>query len=455
LQGPSASVSQGLRPAWEREGTVYVLAVDGLSSDVVGLLSAEQQLPNLARLASEGCSGPLQTASPTNSSLLWTSVATGCHYRDHGIDGFRHYRLLGVNLTRNTLRRAKKYGLKQLVRRLERAGLLTHYLLDGRHMKKKPFWDILSDAGAPVGVVNWWHTWPAHPINGFVISDWLFHWRALATIHVDRPATGLAFPDSLQEEASKLSVRPDEVPIEEIRRFVNLTKEEVEGFFGDAFTRHELRSELRYLIALDLSCWRAFEHCLREFPRLTVAALYLRGADVAQHAAFQYAPWARETEVAEEDRRRFAQAVPEAYRAADRRVGKVLSRMEKQDALLVVSDHGFAFQRKRGKYGHARGRPPGIFYALGSEFARGRRVSGATIYDFAPTLLRICGLPPARDMHGEALEEILTPEFRREHPPLEPIGSYGPPQRRLAAPAPPRDVEEKIKEHLRGLGYFD
>jgi hypothetical protein len=137
-----------------------------------------------------------------------------------------------------------------------------------------------------------------------------------------------------------------------------------------------------------------------------VAALYLRGTDVAQHAAFQFAPCAREAQVPEEDRRRFAQVVPQTYRTVEGFVGGILSRMGPQDALMVISDHGFAFQKKRGSYGHA-------------------------------------------------LEEAFTPEFRREHPPLEPVASYGTPQSRAATPAPSREVEEKIKEHLRGLGYFD
>jgi len=444
-----------VRPAWEREGTAYLLGIDGLTLDVISPMMEQGELPHFARLARDGCSGPLETVAPTNSSLLWTSIATGCHHRDHGIDGFRRYRLLSMNLTRDALRKARKYGLKRVVKGLERVGLLTNYLLDGRHMRRKPFWDILSDAGAGVGVVNWWHTWPAWPINGFIVSDRLFHWRMAATINVDRPESGLTHPDWLHEMVAKVSVKPDRVRMEELLRFVNMSDEEARGLLSTSFTRQEVRSELRYVIALDLTCWRVFEHCLASFPHLTVAALYLRGTDVAQHAAFQFAPWAREAQVPEEDRRRFAQVVPQAYRTVDGFVGEILSRMGPQDALLVVSDHGFAFQEKRGKYGHARGRPPGVFYALGREFLRGHRVRRASIYDVAPSLLRICGLPPARDMQGHALEEAFTPEFRREHPPLEPVASYGAPQSRAAAPAPSREVEEKIKEHLRGLGYFD
>jgi hypothetical protein len=32
-------------------------------------------------------------------------------------------------------------------------------------------WNILSDSGVRVGVVNWWLTWPAEEVNGFIVSD--------------------------------------------------------------------------------------------------------------------------------------------------------------------------------------------------------------------------------------------------------------------------------------------
>ena len=54
-------------------------------------------------------------------------------------------------------------------------------------------------------------------------------------------------------------------------------------------------------------------------------------------------------------------------------------------------------------------------------------IRDASVYDVAPTVLRVCGLPSALDMEGRCLEETLTPEFRRQHPPLRQIPTYGPP----------------------------
>jgi hypothetical protein len=431
------------------------MGVDGLTLDIIGPMMEEGDLPNLARVAAEGCWGRLRTISPTNSSIIWTSIATGCHHRDHGIDGFEYYRLFGRRLSRTTLQKARKIGLEALLKGWKHVGLMSSHLLDGRDVRRKRFWEILSDAGERVGIVNWLHTWPAEPLNGFVVSDRLLDWRLRAKTGRARAEEHLTWPPELMEAVSELVVSPDKLPLEELRRFVNMPDAELQEFLSADFVRHDMRTELGFIVAQDPSCWRMFEHCLRACPGLTVAAAYFRSTELSQHSAFQYVPWSRHMPVTEEDRRRYGQTVLQAYRRADGFVGNVLTRMRPEDTLLVVSDHGFGYQEERGKYGHMRGEPPGVLYAYGNEFSRGRQIPDADIYDIAPTLLRICGLPPAREMQGSCLEGILTPEFRREHPPLDPIESYGPPARLPRVAHKSKELDEKVTAHLRALGYFD
>jgi hypothetical protein len=444
-----------VQPAWRREGTLYVLGVDGLTLDVIEPMLAQGDLPNLARLVAEGCWGRLRTISPTVSPVIWTSISTGCHQRLHGIDGFHYYSMFGRRLSGATLRRARKVGLKALLKGLKHVGLMPAHLFDARDVRRKRFWEILSDAGEGVGLVNWYHTWPAAPVNGFVISDRLVHWRVTARRRRARPEGELTFPPELLEEADQLSLDPEHVPLEELRRFANVPDTELQEFLRAAFARHDVRSELRFIAAQDLSCWRLFDHCLSRFTDLTVAAAYLRGTDLAQHAAAQYVPWFRDVPVSDEERRRYGQTVLQAYRRADGFIGSVLARMGPEDTLLVISDHGCGYQKDRGNYGHTRGEPPGVLYAYGREFARGRQIADASIYDVAPTLLRICGFPSAREMEGKCLEDILAPEFRREHPPLEPIEGYGPPERRPCVSRKSRELDKEVMDHLRGLGYSD
>ncbi|MGD2175836.1 MAG: hypothetical protein PVJ27_10575, partial [Candidatus Brocadiaceae bacterium] len=135
--------------------------------------------------------------------------------------------------------------------------------------------------------------------------------------------------------------------------------------------------------------------------------------------------------------------------------GTILSRLGADDSVVVVSDHGFTYQQKRGKYGHARGEPPGVIYALGPEFRRAEAAQGASVYDVAPTVLRVCGFPTSREMEGRPLEEILTPEFLDAFAAPEPVDSYGPRRRRHDTPMDSQEMDREVEEHLRALGYLE
>lgn len=49
----------------------------------------------------------------------------------------------------------------------------------------------------------------------------------------------------------------------------------------------------------------------------------------------------------------------------------------------------------------------GIFLAYGPGIKKGNKINGSKIYDIAPTILHILGIPIPRDMDGEVLKEIF------------------------------------------------
>ena len=436
-------------------GTLYLVGIDGLTLDVIEPMTRQGELPNLRRLAEEGAHGPLATIEPTNSALLWTSIATGRHYRDHGIDGFTSYRLLGLPLSRTALRRARKVGLRWPVKWLQALHLLKRRMLDSRHVRCKTLWDIISEAGGHVVVVNWWHTWPADAVNGCLVSDRLHYWRAEAKGAEPRRERMLTWPRELTDELEPLVLAPDEVEKADLRRFVNLSDEEFAEFASRPYRHHAVDGELRFLIAMDTTSWRCFRHCLDAGEPPALASVYFRVCDLAQHCAYRYMPTAVELPADPEDRRRFGGVVHEAYRMADDWVGRALERMGPKDALLVVSDHGFGYQPRSHSYGHGQETPPGVIYGYGKDFVPGARIEGAGIYDVAPTVLRLSGLPVAGDMLGRPLEEALSEEFRRACPPPEPVKTYGPRRSRCHLPAGGTMADSEVQEHLRALGYLE
>jgi predicted AlkP superfamily phosphohydrolase/phosphomutase len=111
-----------------------------------------------------------------------------------------------------------------------------------------------------------------------------------------------------------------------------------------------------------------------------------------------------------------------------------------------------AFTRVEMKPGNHR--IDGVFIGRGGPFRRGGSIRNVGILDIAPTLLRIAGLPPARDMDGRSLDRAFEPTSRGEMVrgmvetyALERSGEAEEPG------APPRD--EEILEQLKALGYID
>ena len=442
-------------PAWQRQGRLYVIGVDGMSLDVAGPMMERGELPTFARLARDGCHGPLATIQPTNSAVIWTSIATGRHYRDHGVDDFAYYTILGRTLSHTDIREHRRRGIRVLVSVARALRLRKLHYFDGRHVRTKTFWDIVSESGGRVGVVNWWLTWPAAPVNGFIISDrlhyWRKAWRGLAVVD-----THLTYPEGLLEEVRELMTSPEQITPADLQRFIDLPAEKIRALMDVPTGTHSPVIEMRFLLSKDASHLRTFNHCLDREPGTQLAVAYFRGPDNAQHCGYAYLPTSTASGATPDERKAFGRIVPETYKFTDELLGRIVDRMGPQDTLLALSDHGFGAQPGyRHPYGHAKGEPPGVLFALGPEFRRGAPVREASIYDLFPTVLRVLGFPPAQDSVGRCLEELLRPEWVAEHPPLEPIPTYGLRLQRHDTIRTSSETDRAITERLRALGYLE
>ena len=122
-----------------------LIGIDGASLRVAGPLLEEGRLPHLGRIAREGVAGPLLSSLPLWSPRIWTTVATGKQPAKHGVLSFAQ---------------KLEAGGRRLYRSSDRR---THAL-----------WNIASDAGLRVAVVNWWTTHPPERIEGVMVSDHVF-----------------------------------------------------------------------------------------------------------------------------------------------------------------------------------------------------------------------------------------------------------------------------------------
>jgi predicted AlkP superfamily phosphohydrolase/phosphomutase len=128
--------------------------------------------------------------------------------------------------------------------------------------------------------------------------------------------------------------------------------------------------------------------------------------------------------VSEEERRRFGRVLDDYYAYVDGLVGDTLTRMGRDDLLMVVSGFGMEAQTPgkrllerlvgdpRFSGTHERG-PDGFLLAYGSSVAPARQARGAVV-DVAPTLLYFLGLPVPRDMDGVVRVDVFTREFNEQ-----------------------------------------
>ena len=129
---------------------VIILGIDGMDYDLTQRLLSEGRLPNLAKLASQGRFGPLQTSIPPQSPVAWAEFITGLDAGGHGIFDFMHRDPATMVPYLSTSRtegpgRTIKLGRWQFP--LSGGGIqLLRY--------GTPFWEVLEEQGVPATIVR-------------------------------------------------------------------------------------------------------------------------------------------------------------------------------------------------------------------------------------------------------------------------------------------------------------
>jgi predicted AlkP superfamily phosphohydrolase/phosphomutase len=125
------------------------------------------------------------------------------------------------------------------------------------------------------------------------------------------------------------------------------------------------------------------------------------------------------------------EAFPNQYIAFDKVLGEVLKHVDDNTYVIIVSDHGIKPLREfeesdpHAHMDHEKTTPvvakhdfadgddvPGSFFAVGPNIKHEMRLMGfdASVYDIAPTILHIYGIPQPVQMRGRVLSEIFESE---------------------------------------------
>ena len=246
---------------------VLIFGVDGLAYRVIHPMMEAGYLPNFKALARDGVESVLESKYPPLTPPAWMSLSTGLKPAKHGVYDFWEY----------DEQDGDRLGTKR------KAG--------------KAMWNVLSENGKKVIVVNVPHTYPPDPVNGIMVSG------IPGSEHAD-----FVYPRSFREEL-----------------FTHVPKYRVDGNYGAVHEGKLTHEEA----AIDLIEQRiALMRYLLDTQEWDFAFITFCAADYLQHLVW-------------EDIMQMKPAVMRYYQLLDEALGYARTALGADGAFFVVSDHGF------------------------------------------------------------------------------------------------------------------
>ncbi len=393
---------------------VAVFALDGADWDLLTELSNDGRIPNIKALAQGGTTASPQTIQPTVSPMLWTTVATGLPPDRHGVLDFTDWN--------------------------------QHAPVDAYSRRAPAVWNIADAFGRMSEVVNWWTAWPP---------------AARDSIFFDAPVDILpnaVYPPELSSRVQSLNVPVDTIGYDQVRRFLNITADE----FKTATTSGAADDPVNIFRSVLAKTWTDHRVALNLYNEtrqrgrdpLLIMVSY-DGTDAVNHLASPFHPPYREG-ISEAGYRKYWPTVANYYSEIDRLIGEWMNVLPRETTVIVMSAHGFKWGKPRprvipiGRAALSDHRNPGVFIAYGPHVAPSRASHQMSIYDVAPTILALLGLPKATEMPGQ----VATWAFRDVQP-IESLSlvRYGEfvADRPLATPVRP-DLN-RYKRELQAIGH--
>jgi predicted AlkP superfamily phosphohydrolase/phosphomutase len=398
---------------------IMLLGIDGLEWDILGPMLETGRLPNFQGLIQRGAWGEVQSLDILESPVIWTSVATGKIPEKHGVMGFVKY----------TEGRDDPTPVTSNVRRV------------------KTVWNILGERSVDVGIVGWLATWPAEPVNGYLVTSY-FHYPE----HPGHDLSyGVSFPEKLADDLVPFRTVPGDVTDAEVATFLR-------GPVPEAGEPRRRADKLKEFIAFDATS-RAVGLRMAEVLPVSFFSVYFRAVDGPCHMFWGDAFPESVPPERTGDPELFGDVIARYYERMDSILGEYLELVDDETTVIVMSDHGHSGPKKLGKgytWGITMHDPTGVIFLAGRDIVSGRELSEPNVLDVTPTLLALFGLPVADDMDGRVLTEAIEPAFLRAHP-VTSVATYEDSSAGAGEEREPIEssVDEAVRERLRSLGYIE
>jgi predicted AlkP superfamily phosphohydrolase/phosphomutase len=268
---------------------VLIIGLDGATFRLLEPWTREGDLPTLADLMARGSYGELRSTFPALTPPAWSSFMTGKNPGKHGVYSFRE---------------------------TAAEGYASGPLVSANLLQARTLWEIVGDAGLPVGAINVPPSYPVRPVNGFMVACMFAPPGDPRIIHPasEQPLLGDDYVINVKPPGNlRLS---DPAYGERALEYLRLLR-----------TNAERRLELTAAL-------------MRRHPWALLAVVFYE-PDRIQHFFWDYLVGRPPDGVPDSLARAITQQARDIYRLLDRATGALVSEAGSDTVTFVVSDHGF------------------------------------------------------------------------------------------------------------------
>lgn len=266
---------------------VFVIGLDGGSFTLLGPWMQQGRLPHLQQLTEAGVSGDLESTIPPMTAPAWATFMTGKNPGKHGIFDF---------------------GTQ------ERGGY-GYQVIDSRFRRGRALWEIISENGGRVVVLNVPTTYPPNPVNGVLGGDFL----------TPSGRRDFIYPAALLEE---IEPRFGRYPLYAVPPYFAISQADadIERFIS------EYHAALQY--TFDLA------HYLIDKINPQFLMVHVFGNDQICHWLWHILD-ATHPQHQPEALRKHSEKILAYYQGLDTELGRLMHRGDQDTTIIVMSDHGF------------------------------------------------------------------------------------------------------------------
>ncbi|MCZ2846127.1 MAG: alkaline phosphatase family protein, partial [Candidatus Bathyarchaeota archaeon] len=269
---------------------IFVIGLDGGTWNVLKLLMQKGIMPNLEKLTKRGVTGNLKSTIPPVTAPAWASFMTGKNPGKHGLFGF--------------LSNKNNSGFWEPV--------------DATMVKEKTLWEVISERGKRVAVINVPLTYPPKKVNGIMVTGML-------TPRLSR----FTYPEDFGKEINN---KVKQYMIDVIWKNYGYRRKGEEKLIKDLTSMTKKREELVKYV-LDKGKWDFF-------------IVVFIGTDRIQHSLWKYIA-GQGCESVNPSSQKYMKLVLEYYKYIDDIIGEIATQLENNTSLYIVSDHGFGALHKK------------------------------------------------------------------------------------------------------------